>query len=499
METMFVVLGGVLLLGMNFFFVLAEFALVKVRPTRISELVEAGDARARLVQRIQGNMDEYLSVVQVGITGATLGIGVLIEDSVAQAMAHAWPDMGPVMKTVSHIVGFLLVTYVVIVTSEILPKALALRTAEPISLWCARPMLWFHRATFPLLWLLTKSAQFLLRLLGQRGGITEQGHSEDELRMILDRSQSRGLLSFRRLLFIENVFDLGELTVKDAMRVRAQVRMLHTSLAWQDTREFIRTWRFSRYPLIDGDPEKPIGIIHLKDVLFRQDDAQSPPDLKALARPYITAQESAPLEQVMAEMQRRRIHVALVFNAENRWTGLLSLEDVIEEIVGTIGDEFETEETVRVADVITPGRVVLGVEAPSLIDAIPAILSRLPSAELPLPADQVRKAVQDRERSAGTYLGQGIAMPHARIPGLAKPAMVFASSAKGIPVEGGERAYLLFLLLTPAGAPRVHQRLQATVAGMIENSEYVDERLRAAVTAEQVIEILRTGEQAALD
>jgi mannitol/fructose-specific phosphotransferase system IIA component (Ntr-type) len=295
------------------------------------------------------------------------------------------------------------------------------------------------------------------------------------------------------------VFDLGELKVRDAMRPRSQVKVLRADEPWSAARDTIRAHRFSRYPLIAGDPEKPAGIVHLKDILLRQEDPGAAPDLPALVRPYLTVKESAPLEQTLSEMQRRRIRVALVWNDEGRWTGLLSLEDVIEEIVGTINDEFERDEVVRVADAIAPNRVVLGVQARSLMEAIPAILGRLPAGALPLPIDQVRKAVQDRERAAATYLGKGVAMPHARLPGLEKPIVVVANSPGGILIEGGqERAQLIFLLLTPAGAPKVHQRLQATIAAMIENSDYVAERLREAATPEQVIEILVAGEQATL-
>jgi mannitol/fructose-specific phosphotransferase system IIA component (Ntr-type) len=142
---------------------------------------------------------------------------------------------------------------------------------------------------------------------------------------------------------------------------------------------------------------------------------------------------------------------------------------------------------------------VLNIQARSLMEAIPAILARLPANALPLPIDQVRKAVQERERTAATYLGQGIAMPHARLPGLDKPIVIMANAPAGIAIEGSsERVQLLFVLLTPAGAPRVHQRLQATIAAMLENSDYIAERLREATTPEQVIEILLAGEQATL-
>ncbi|GDY15120.1 hypothetical protein LBMAG53_39980 [Planctomycetota bacterium] len=503
METFVILAAGVFLLLLNGFFVLAEFAIVKVRSSRVDELVDSGHPQAPLLKEIHVKLDEYLSVCQVGITLASVALGMVGKKG-AELLGAREPEIGEFQISMEYIVA-ILVSYVLIsgshiVIGELVPKSIAIRIADRAALWAALPLRFFHWLFFIPLWALNRVAAVILRLMGFPGKAEEGEHSEDELRIILDRSQARGLLSFRRLLFIENVFDLGELKVKDAMRPRSQVRMLNAGLHWNDIHEFIRTWRYSRYPLIVDDPEKPAGIVHLKDILFHQTTPGEAVDLKTLARPYLSALDTAPLEQVLAEMQRRRIHVALVFNAENRWIGLLSLEDVIEEVVGTITDEFETEDKVLLADVIAPGRVVLGVEAPSLVEAVAVVLGRVQASELPLAADLIRKAVQERERAAGTYLGKGIAMPHARLAGLTKPVVIVARSERGILVEKtGERARLLFILLTPAGAPRVHQRLQATIAAMIENSEFVSERLLDATTPDQIIEILRTGEQAALD
>ncbi len=490
---------GIALLGVNFFFVLAEFALVRLRASRVAELHEAGDPRAEMVQKIQANLDEYLSVVQVGITGATLGIGLIIEDGIAGPIQKLIGASTPLMGFLSHALGFFVATFLVIVTSELLPKSLAIRYAEPAALFCARPMLWCHRVFFPLLWLLTRSAQLLLRVMRLTKATEEEPHSEDELRIILDRSQSRGLLSFRRLLFLENVFDLGELRVKDAMRSRGAVRFLNLGLHWSDHVQFMRTWRFSRYPLFGDDPEKPLGIIHVKDLLFAM-DGEADPDLPALARPYLSTTGTVPLEQLLSEMQRRRIHVAIVFGAEGKWTGLISMEDIIEEIIGTITDEFESEEIVQLAEVCNPRRVVLEVDGSGMIPGIRRMLAAVPAGELPQGHEAIANAVIERERLAATYLGRGIAMPHARLTGLARPVLIFGRSTKGIPMEASaERAHLIFLLLTPAGQPRVHQRLQARIVSMLENSEFVTDRLQEATTAEEIYDVIRTGEQAALD
>jgi len=323
-------------------------------------------------------------------------------------------------------------------------------------------------------------------------------HSEGELRIILDQSQERGLMSFRRLIFMENIFDLGALTVRDAMRQRAQIRTLVATLPWAENLGVIRTSHFTRYPLITTDSARPAGFVHVKDIVMRGDC--SAPDLRALARPLLATTEATPLETLFAEMQRRRIHLALVTDSQGQWTGLVTLEDLMEELVGTIRDEFEEEDPIRLADALTIERVHFNVEADSPVDAVRVALDRMPPASLPLPAAQILQAVRERERVVGTYLGQGIGMPHARITGLKKPFVMVLRSTNGVAYEGTtEKGRLLFVLLTPAGQPRVHQRLQSIIAALLHESEYVKERLMTATSAEEVLEVVRTGEQAALD
>jgi CBS domain containing-hemolysin-like protein len=498
MELALIVAGLLVLLAINAFFVVAEFALVKVRPSRVDELVQGGDPRAVLLQQIIQRLDEYLAVCQVGITVASVALGFVGQQ------ASAW-FLGGGQTSLLHGLAAAMVSLVVvsgshIVLGEQVPKYLAIRIADRIGLLSARPLRWCHRVFYIPLWVLNRLSLLVLRLFGVKGAIRESEHSEDELRIILNRSQGAGLMSFRRLLYIENVFDLGELKAADVMRTRDRTRCLDLARPWADNRSVWSQSRFSRYPLLSPETDAPIGILHVKDLLLQP--VAGEPDLRALARPYLSVPPERPLEAVLAEMQRRRIHVALVFQ-DGRWTGFLSMEDILEEIIGTVHDEFEVEQVVTLAESINPARVVLDVEAPTLSAAIGAVVARLPATELPQPAEAIIRAVLEREKLAATYLGKGVAMPHARLPGLKAPLVIFACAPHGIPVDAGpgrhERAHLLFMLLSPAGMPRVHQRLQARIVAVLENSDFVVERLRAAASAEEVVEVLRTGEQAALD
>jgi CBS domain containing-hemolysin-like protein/mannitol/fructose-specific phosphotransferase system IIA component (Ntr-type) len=490
------------LLLLNVFFVLVEFAAVKLRGSRIAAMVAEEQKGSELVKHIHDHLDQYLSLCQVGITFASVGLGFVGEPVASEILAPLIAKVGlpvAVAHGISITAGIVAVSAIHIVLGEQVPKMVAIAKPEGVALLLARPARFFRVLFYVPLLLLNWTTKAVLKPFGL-GNISEhEKHSEDELRIILDNSQAEGVLSFRRLLFLENVFDLGELRVKDTMRPRAQVRCLHAQLHWNDNLQTIRAWRFTRYPLIDEDPDRPIGLVHLKDVLLQGGEAPTP-DLKKLARPLLTTGEGTMLESLLAEMQRRRIHAALVTNAEGRWTGLVTMEDIIEEIIGTIRDEFEDEEPIHLADTITAERIQLGVTGSGPIAAVRAALARMSPGSLPLPADQIVRAIDERERIAGTYLGRNLGMPHARLTGLSKPFVMILRSEEGIPYAGTtEKAHLLFVLLTPAGQPRIHQRLQAIIATLLDESEYVQEHLRNAESPAEVLEVIRTGEQASLD
>ncbi len=496
MAVLLLSLALIALLALNAFFVLGEFAIVKVRPSRVAQLVSAGEKRAELLTDIQAHLDEYLSVCQVGITLASVALGMVGEKLAAVMTGEG--ARSPWRYVIAIGASYVLISGSHILLGELVPKSIAIRIADRAAVWAAQPLRVFHWLFFPALWLLTTVSNGVVRLLGVRAAKDAEYPGEKELRIILERSQERGVMSFRRLIFIENIFDLGTLTVRDAMRQRSQVRTLDSRLPWAENLRVIQTTHFTRYPLISADPEVPVGFVHVKDLVIRNN--RDEPDLEALARPLLATTRNVPLEALFAEMQRRRIHVALVTDEHGQWMGLVTLEDVIEELVGTIRDEFEDEEPVRLADLLTVDHVHFDVEADSPLAAVHVALSRMPVGSLPLPPGELLLAIEERERLVGTYLGYGIGMPHARISGLSKPFVMILRSTRGVRCDGTtEQGYLLFVLLTPAGQPRVHQRLQSIIAALLHESEYVKERLMTATSREEVLEAIRTGEQAALD
>jgi CBS domain containing-hemolysin-like protein/mannitol/fructose-specific phosphotransferase system IIA component (Ntr-type) len=496
LQAVALVIALLLLLAINAFFVLAEFAIVKVRPSRVSELLDEGHPKATLLHSIQANLDEYLGVCQVGITLASVALGMV--GNAATGVMLGRDHSGLWRHVAAIIISYVVVSGSHIVLGEQVPKSIAIRIADKVALVCATPLFWCRQLFWPALWVLTHLTRWTLSLFSMRRATNEETHSEEELRIILENSQEHGLLSFRRLLFMENVFDFGELTVRDAMRSRSVVRCLEADLPYAENLALARTTRFTRYPLITkGDP-RPVGLVHLKDLVLRTSDTT--PDLRALIRPILTTIESTPLESLLAEMQRRRIHAAIVNSAEGEWTGFITLEDIVEEIVGTINDEFDDEEPVRLADTLSADQIFLDMNKASPMAAVRAALRQIPADRLPLPADQLADAIEHREQLIGTYVGHGIAMPHARIAGLSRPIVMILRSSAGIPCSGtAELAHLLFVLLTPAGQPRVHLRLQSTIAGILHESEFVKDRLLTADTKDEILEAIRTGEQAALD
>jgi CBS domain containing-hemolysin-like protein/mannitol/fructose-specific phosphotransferase system IIA component len=485
---------ALILLLLNAFFVLAEFAAVRLRPSRVEELVAQGNATAKLVKELQGHLDEFLPVFQVGITLASIALGFVGQASADQVVHRVFGiDHSRFASVATFVIEYGLIVFLHVLLGELVPKQLANRRTEGAALLTARPLRFFRMLFSIPIAALNVSARALLRAFGVPEKSGEAHHSEDEIRIILGQTQNVGLMSFRRLLLLENIFDLADVKVRDAMRPRDAVKALKQGAPLEENLKVVRDSRFSRFPLLDGG-ELPVGVIHVKDLFYEGPERLATADLKKLARPYVILHAEAPLENALGELQRTRSHLAMVKDAAGKWVGILSMEDIVEEIVGTIEDEFETEPPIYLADALTPGRTVLGLEGSSLEEVIGQAFGSVPESELPLPPEKIVKAVLERERAMSTYLGNGLAIPHARLEGIDRPVLLFARSDTGIPIKGrDERAHLIFILLTPAGSPRVQVRLLARICGLI-GSEYVEDRLRRAKDPAAVVEAIRAAE-----
>ena len=485
----------------NGFFVLAEFALVKIRSTRIEQLAAAGNADAAAALGILRRLDTYLAATQLGITIASLGLGALGEPAFAVQLGPLLTRLGAgspvVVETAAIVIAFVVITFLHLLIGELAPKYIALRNTETWVLRVSRPLRWFYRIFFPVLWLLNGAANGLLRLLRVRPSTeTELAHSEEELRLIMSRSQSRGVLSLNRLLLVENAFDLGDLAVRDVMTPADRVVALDPRKPWP---EILATWRqrrLSRYPLLDAGGTRYVGVIHLKDVALERLGSDQAPDWAWHRRDLFTVAPTLPVESLLREFQRRRLHLAEVRDeASGKTVGIVSLEDVLEEIVGNIEDEFEMEPSIHLGVLVRPGAVVLGLDGIDKREALRRLAEALAASRPEIDGKDLFDRVWKREEAVSTAIGDGVAVPHARLDRTGDPGVALGISRTGIPFEadGKEVVHLIFLLATPHSQPLNQVKILSRIAGMVQ-SDYLCVRLREAKTTEEVIEILRVAD-----
>ena len=496
-------LALVLLLLLNAFFVLAEFAVVKVRPTQIDALAAHGNRRAKQVQYIQNHMVEFLPVFQVGITLASIGLGFVGEPAIAKLLIPLVKSLGggAISTAMAHgiaiTLSYILISYLHIVLGELIPKSVAIRTTERSALYIAYPVIFFRYLFIVPIYFLNISVNAILRPFKMPPFGSRQSHTDDEIRIILGQSQTLGLLSFRRLLFIENVLDMGGLKVCNAMHARDQVHCLQCGISRPELDALLAKYRHSRYPLLGNSPDLPLGYIHIKDLYPAMPDPATVPDLKQLVRPCLSARERDPLEQVLSEMQRKGNHLTLVSDDKGRWTGIITMEDAIEEVIGPIEEEFPLEMTLRLTEALAPDRVLLEVTGDNILAATRNALSRIAPAALPSSVNQIMAHIIERENLGSSYVGHRLAIPHARLNGLARPLVIVARLKTPFPAPiPGESVHLLFILLTPTDAPRIHQILLAQIAGIFE-SDYLELRLNEAHSASDLYNVICTAEQAA--
>jgi CBS domain containing-hemolysin-like protein len=343
------ILAVIFLVLLNGFFVAAEFALVKVRDTQLESLVVKGHRRAKVARKILHNLDAALSSTQLGITLASLGLGwigepvfIVLLEPVIRLMQIQSPDM---QHTIAVIFGFSIITFLHIVAGELAPKSLAIRKSLQTSIWVAIPLDLFYRMSFPLIWVLNHTANWLLRRFGIEP-VTEAElvHSEEELRLIVGATQkvSGGPALGRSIVL--NALDLRQRTVREVMRPRQEITVLDTDSTMSECLEVAEKTRYSRFPLSEGgDVNRTLGVVHFKDLFAMRLKARSGADLLPVTRKLIYVPETARLERVLQTFLERKSHLAIVVDEYGGTMGLITLENILEEIVGQIQDEFDQE------------------------------------------------------------------------------------------------------------------------------------------------------------
>ncbi len=346
------VLAVLVLVGLNGFFVAAEFALVKVRDTQLQPLIAQGNRRARMAQHILHNLDAYLSAAQLGITLASLALG-WIGEPIFEALLHpvfgwlGWTgdDWLRVRSGIAFAVGFSVITFLHIVVGEQAPKSFAIKKPLPMALWAAYPLRWFYVIAYPFIWVLNHSALWLLGQVGIAVASEHDGaHSEEELRLMFDANQRHAGGSKLGREIVLNALDLRHRVAREVLRPRAEISVLDTRASIAECLELAEKTRYSRFPLCeDGDLDRTLGVVHIKDLFAMRLKAQSGADLVAVARKLVFVPPMARLEGLLQLFLDRKLHMGLVVDEYGGTVGLVTLENIIEEVVGQIQDEFDQE------------------------------------------------------------------------------------------------------------------------------------------------------------
>jgi len=350
------------LVGLNAFFVAAEFALVGVRTTRLQTLAEGGDRQARLALRALERLDDCISGTQLGITLASLALGWIGETTLATLLIHIFdglpaPFAALATHTVAGTLAFAGITFLHIVLGELTPKSLALLHPERISRWVARPLLLFTGVFWPAIWVLNKSATGFLSLFAIRPPThVERVHAPEELLMLLSESRKHGLVEESDAQMIAGVFDLAHTSVRQAMTPRTEIDAVERGWPLDKMIEVVRSSGSSRLPVYEEDLDHIVGILLAKDLLDFF-DGQTPFSAAEVMREPFFIPETMRVDVLMKALQERNAPMAIVVDEYGGTLGLVTLEDLIEEIVGEIFDEFDEDETAEAVQATVEGRL----------------------------------------------------------------------------------------------------------------------------------------------
>lgn len=342
------IIAVIFLVFANGFFVAAEFALVSVRRTRVTELVAQGNQRARWVQKALENPDRVIAATQLGITLASLGLGWVGEPAFAhllEPVIRLFP--ADIQDELSHSIAaglaFAIITFLHVVVGELAPKSIALQNPENTSLMVARPTIWMEWIFKPAIFVLNGTGNFLLKLVGVKPASGhELVHSVEELKMLVTASTEWGVVETEESEMLHAVFDFGELLVRQVMIPRTEIMAFDADLTLNESIEIATNSTFTKFPVYDDVLDNIIGVVHIKDLLRAQLDP-SPQNVKArsLIREALFIPETVHVRSVLQLFRARRQHIAIVMDEFGGTAGLVTLEDLMEEIVGEVSDPFD--------------------------------------------------------------------------------------------------------------------------------------------------------------
>ena len=333
--------------ALNGFFVLSEFAIVKVRRSKLEELAKKNKANAKLSLKITKSLDTYLSATQLGITLSSLALGWLGEPAIAKVLYKAFGgffgENTILLHSVSFVIAFTIITFLHIVFGELVPKSIAIAKAEQSTLFVAKPLYLFRNVFFPVIKSFEMMSGFFLRRIGiEAVDESENAHSDEEIKIIIGESLKGGYLDSIESEILKNAVDFSDTTAKEIMTPRKDIVCLFDDNSYEENIQIVRGTNHTRYPYCKDGKDNVLGMIHIRDLL-QATIGNDERDLSKLVRELIIVPESSSISNVLMKMNKQQIHTALVVDEYGGTAGLLTMEDIIEEIMGDISDEHDTK------------------------------------------------------------------------------------------------------------------------------------------------------------
>ncbi|MCD7035768.1 hemolysin family protein [Metabacillus sp. GX 13764] len=340
-----------LLIAITAYFVSIEFAIVQVRRSRIDQLVAEGNKKAEAAKRVITNLDEYLSACQLGITVTALGLGWLGEPTVQVLLHPVFEKIGlheSLTAILSFVLSFLIITYFNVVIGELAPKTISIQKAEAITLGFTPSLILFHKISLPFIKILNGSARLIVKMTGlEPTNESDMAHSEEELRIILSESYEKGEINQSEYRYVNKIFEFDNRLAREIMVPRTEMVTVALENSLEENLSIMKNERYTRYPVQDGEKDNIIGVINVKELfqaLYESRELEGVKDLTQLMRPVIMVIETVYIHDLLIRMQKERIHIAILVDEYGGTAGLVTVEDILEEIVGEIQDEFDADE-----------------------------------------------------------------------------------------------------------------------------------------------------------
>jgi CBS domain containing-hemolysin-like protein len=337
---------ALLLVFMNGFFVATEFAMVKVRKSRIETLMLDGNKSAKHTLTVVNDLNSYLSACQLGITLASLGLGWIGEPAVADALSPLFnlfhmPES--LVHSISFVLGFAIITGLHIVLGELAPKSLAIISAEKIAMYTALPLIMFYRLTYPIMWAFNHSTNLILKSFGvSQVNEHDAAHTDEEIKLLVEDSYKHGLIDKTELTFVDNIFDFSEKTVKEIMIPRTDMACIFLEDSFEEIIKYAMDEQLTRYPVCRDSKDNITGFLHIKD-LFRLKIEGNNENIENIVREIKFVPESMSISELLKIFKREKAQMAIVIDEYGGTFGLVTIEDILEEIVGEIQDEFDED------------------------------------------------------------------------------------------------------------------------------------------------------------